>query len=199
MILYLRSRRVVLAASLMVLLALACAVAGTAALTVIQSGEPVRVAYFYLLQAFAAAIAVTSLATPVPLIDLGDTGPVRRAQWLHLAALTLVGAVLMGLAETPLGTEGMVEAVRSYLGWYGVALVGAAWVRDTLAWVGTLVGIGVIVFLGSPGGVPAAWNWGMARAGEPVSWCVAGALLAAGLLSQLHRWTRIRLSGASEA
>jgi hypothetical protein len=147
-------------------------------------GEEVRSMPWRLLGLMAcAAVAGASLASPVPVTDAGDTGPLRRAQGVHLATFALLGGLMTGLAGLAVGPDGWLADARAFAFWYGTSLLCGALVGPGLSWVlpaATLVP--VVVFDGSLDD-PQPWNWALADPLEPVSYVLPIAALCAGTLA----------------
>lgn len=180
--LYLRSRHVLVALLVMAALGTVSALAGGRLLTLLAEDDGSVMPYRYVLTMLMAALAVASLASPVPQTDMGDTGPLARARAVHLGGLLVAGVALCGLAETAADSGQAWETMRSYVFWYGLALVSGALSREALAWMLPTVALFPLVWWGSATGTPEAWNWATAPADRWLSWGMSIAALAAGLL-----------------
>lgn len=188
MTLYLRSRRIGLALAIIVLLTIANLITGENLFTLTIGVNPVIIPYHYVLSAFIATTVINSLGSPLAATDKGDTGVLQKARWLHLIALSAIG-LLLATASSAAGTgPEILEGIRAYLAWSGLALLAAGFLHESLSWTGVLCGIFIIVWFGSPDGEHAPWNWAQAPPEASASWWVSAVLLAVGLLLCHVRW-----------
>ena len=158
MTLYLRSRRIGLALAIIVLLTIANLITGENLFTLTIGVNPVIIPYHYVLSAFIATTVINSLGSPLAATDKGDTGVLQKARWLHLIALSAIG-LLLATASSAAGTgPEILEGIRAYLAWSGLALLAAGLLHESLSWTGVLCGIFIIVWFGSPDGEHAPWN-----------------------------------------
>ncbi|WP_273168744.1 hypothetical protein, partial [Actinomyces israelii] len=120
--------------------------------------NPVIILYHYVLSAFIATTVISSFASPLAATDEGDTGVLQKARWLHLTVLSAIG-LLLATASSATGTgPETLESARAYLAWSGLALLAAGLLRESLSWIGVLLGIVIIIWFGSPDGEHAPWN-----------------------------------------
>jgi hypothetical protein len=141
-----------------------------------------------------AAVAGASLASPAPVADMGDVGPLRRAQAVHMVAFGLLGACASGLAGLAAGPGLWLGDVRAFGFWYGASLLCGAVVGPGLSWVLPAATIApVIVFDGNVED-PQPWNWALANPMEPASYGLPVATLCAGALAW-HAATARRPAG----
>lgn len=188
MTLYLRSRRIGLALTIMALLTIATLITGESLLTLTSGVNPVTIPYHYVLSAFIASAVTSSLASPLTATDEGDTGVLQKARWLHLIVLSAFG-LLLATASSATGTGAeALEVIRAYMAWSGLTLLAAGLLRESLSWVGALFGIFIIIWFGSPDGEHAPWNWAQAPPEASASWWVSAVFLAVGLLLCHVRW-----------
>ena len=185
MTLYLRSRRIGLALTIMALLTIATLITGESLLTLTSGVNPVTIPYHYVLSAFIASAVTSSLASPLTATDEGDTGVLQKARWLHLIVLSAFG-LLLATASSATGTGAeALEVIRAYMAWSGLTLLAAGLLRESLSWVGALFGIFILAQFGYVGRIPTPWNWAEAPLGAHSSWWVSVIFLLIGLL--LHR------------
>ena len=158
--LYLRSRRLHVLAVVLVLLAVLSTLVGGRVLSLGSAEHPASMPYRFVLAALASSCVVSSLASPLPLLD-GASGVVARARWLHLAAAALVCTALLGGADLLGSADGgrtVLTSLRSTLTWLGLALPFLGWRPRSLfvlaavtAAVGPVIKIGLPVVLDSLG------------------------------------------------
>lgn len=177
--LYLRSRRVLLNALLVLLISAVNLACGPRVLTVLSGHPGGTVPYRSVLGLFAAVLLVAGLDSPVPGVDQGDTGPLRRARAWHAGVGALAGAVLIGAGNLPDGGAAALSGVRAFITWYALAALSALIAGAGLSWIAPLAGLALIVWCGTPDSEPAAWNWITAPAGQPLTWLPALGVLAA--------------------
>lgn len=172
--LYLRSRRLHVLAVVLVLLAVLSTLVGGRVLSLGSAEHPASMPYRFVLAALASSCVVSSLASPLPLLD-GASGVVSRARWLHLGAAALVCTALLGGADLLGSADGgrtALTSLRSTLTWLGLALLSSALLRESLSWVLPLAGVFLLVWFGSPYGSAEAWNWVAAPVDASPSWYV---------------------------
>ncbi|WP_129591615.1 hypothetical protein [Actinomyces sp. oral taxon 897] len=195
--LYLRSRRLHVLAVVLVLLAVLSTLVGGRVLSLGSAEHPASMPYRFVLAALASSCVVSSLASPLPLLD-GASGVVARARWLHLAAAALVCTALLGGADLLGSADGgrtALTSLRSTLTWLGLALLSSALLRESLSWVLPLAGVFLLVWFGSPYGSAEAWNWVAAPVDASLSWYVMCGVVGGGAVAQWLVWSRSRRSG----
>lgn len=176
--LYLRSRRVLLNAVMVLLLAAVNLACGPRVLTVLSGHPGGQVPFRSVLGLFAAVLLVSGLDSPVPGVDQGDTGPLRRARAWHASLGALAGAVFIGAGNLPDGVGAGLVGLRAFATWYALAAL-AWWLRGGgLSWVGPLAGLVLVVWCGTPDGEPAPWNWVTAPAEQAAAWLPVLAVIA---------------------
>ena len=102
------------------------------------------VPYRYVLGSFIASTAVNSLASPLEVTDLGDTGVLRRARWLHLVGLSTIGLLLTTVSSAASVGAGTVGMIRAYLAWSGLALHAVGLLLRRVRWRGAPLRAGLL-------------------------------------------------------
>lgn len=185
---YLRSRRAVLAVLVSLVIGIGSVLVGARTVQLTPGEAPLLVPLAYLMAAFVPAVLVASLASPVPQIDAGDVGPLKRARQGHLVMVVLVSLAvnvtaggLVGLASEWSWFEAAMAA-RACLMWLGVCLIAARVLREPLAWVGAVVVAVPMTLTGYSGGEPQAWNWAMAPVYSWPAWVLSGVVFVVGMV-----------------
>ena len=182
---------------MLVLLAVLSTLVGGRVLSLGSAEHPASMPYRFVLAALASSCVVSSLASPLPLLD-GASGVVSRARWLHLGAAALVCTALLGGADLLGSADGgrtALTSLRSTLTWLGLALLSSALLRESLSWVLPLAGVFLLVWFGSPYGSAEAWNWVAAPVDASPSWYVMCGVVGGGAVAQWLVWSRSRRSG----
>jgi hypothetical protein len=119
----------------------------------------------------------------MPVTDVGDTGPLRRAQALHLIAFGLLGALVSSLAGLAAGPGAWLGDARAFGFWYGASLFCGALAGPSLSWVLPAATIAPIIVFDGNVDDPEPWNWALAHPMEPTSYALPVATLCAGALA----------------
>jgi hypothetical protein len=140
-----------------------------------------------------ASLAGASLASPAPATDLGDAGPLRRAQGVHIAVLGCFGALAVALAGLAAEDGSWISDVRAFGFWYGASLLCGALISPALSWVLPAITVAPIIVFDGNRADPEPWNWVLAHPTQTASYILPLLLLGAGVVAwRRHPATRPR-------
>ncbi len=157
--LFLRSRRVLAAAAVVVMAQAAGLVVGASEFRT-SSYTELAVPWVVFLPLISSVAVGVSLRTPFPEVD---GSAVRALAWYRTAQAAALGSIALlgtiGMTQHLNGPIGMTAAVRNLAGFTGLALVSAALVGARLSWLLPVASAMTAMTIGSPVNTGFAWDW----------------------------------------
>lgn len=185
--LYLRSRRGGITAGVIVTLGTIGRLIGDRQ---IRLGEvvPLTVPWVVLLPVVAACVVAPTMSSPMTEFEYSAARTMRPIAFAHLAVASALAAGACWWAAAPLpGPIASDSALRNFLGFLGLALLGNTLLGPALAWVPPVVVAVLALAAGSKDGGPRPLAWPIQYDHDALSMVVALILLLSGLMVALHR------------
>jgi hypothetical protein len=156
------------------------ALAGGRVLSALQGEEIKSIPWRFGCLMGVACLAGASLAGQTPKTDLGDTGPLRRAQGVHMAVFGVFGAAVVSLAGLAAEDGAWLSGIRAFGFWYGTSLLCGALIGPALSWVLPAATVAPVIALDGDLANPQPWNWALAHPWQPTSYILPIILLCVG-------------------
>lgn len=180
--LYLRSRKILLCAVVLLTLLIAMHLFGARHVLLSNSYPPSKLPIRIFIVQIIAIVLVGSLASPVRLSDLDDVGPLKEARRIHLLAGLLGCAVLILFTSRTAGTLDEISLMRSLGAAAGLALLSFVLLGQRLYWVLPLAGLISLSTMGGFGTDAIEWNWLYAQNSSVLPMVLSGGLFLIGVI-----------------
>ncbi|THA70676.1 hypothetical protein E6P78_08830 [Streptomyces sp. A0958] len=181
-LLFCRSRRMLTAAGLLILLTAVGALTSGSLVRIGRESAQSIPSALLLLPAVAGAVVAASAHSPMHVWDRLGTGRIPRARFAQVATLTLVAAAgaLIALPDEILDGRGDLAAARNVVALCGIGLLTSSAAGVATAWLPPLLLAGLALTLGTEPDGAWLWTWLLAPDHDLAAGVVASLLWASG-------------------